>query len=339
MEYIKEKDLNSIAKKALVGSVVRLDVEKPITYPDHVKAFDVEGTVPYTGIKSPENRIKHRLPLFEMSGGSGFFITDRLIVTNFHVAIGAYSIFAKFAGSEREFQIEGVEAFDIRNDLVLLRVGYQGIPLRLGDSDSVQDEDAICAVGYPEGVAKITHGTVKGTQCCCDQIQMKINTSVGSSGCPVMNSDGEVIGVDVSGDDLYSYAIPANQLRRLIESKRMSFSLKSWHKHPYIRAFIETKEGDMKKRIGLYGDAVIHYNIAIDHNPVFAMAYAGRAEAKFGIRAFDEGFSDILTFLRLNRVPFGFSSLGAFFSWKRNIFQVTVARFFMGLYRKVFVGS
>lgn len=339
MEYIKEMDLNAIAKEALAGSVVRLDVEKPITYPDYVSAFDVEWTIPSTGIKSPENRIKHRLPLFEMSGGSGFFISDRLIVTNFHVAVGAYSIFAKFAGSEREFQIEGVEAFDIRNDLVLLRVGCEGIPLRVGDSDSVQEEDVICAVGYPDGVAKINHGIVNGTQCCCDQIQMKINTSVGSSGCPVMNSAGEVIGVDVSGDDVFSYAIPSNQLRGLIESKGTTFSLKSWHKHPYVRAFIETKEGDMKKQIELYEDAVIHYNLAIDLNPVFAKAYAGRAEAKFGVRAFDEGFSDILRVLRLNRVPFGISSLGAYFSWKRNIFQISVARFFMGLYRRVFVGD
>ncbi|RKU25348.1 hypothetical protein C6497_15920 [Candidatus Poribacteria bacterium] len=336
MEYIIETDLNAIAKKALAGSVVRLDVEKPITYPDYVSAFDVEKTVPYAGIKSSENRIRHRLPLFEMSGGSGFFITERLIVTNFHVAVGAYSILAKFAGSGGEFPIEGVEAFDIRNDLVLLRVGCEGIPLRLGDSDSVADDDAICAVGYPDGFANITHGTVHGTPCCCDQIQMKINTSVGSSGCPVMNGVGEVIGVDVSGDDVYSYAIPANQLRRLVESKGKAFTLKSWHKHPYVRAFIETKEGDMKRQIGLYEDAVIHYNLAIDLNPVFVKAFAGRAEAKFGVRAFDEGFGDILRVLRLNRVPFGISSVGAYFSWRRNIFQISVVRFFMGLYRKVF---
>ena len=339
MEYTKEEVLNAIAKKALAASVVRLDVEKPIAYPDYLTAFDVEKSVPYTWIKSPENRIKHRLPLFEMSGGSGFFITERLIVTNFHVAIGAYSILAKLAGSDYEFQIEGVEAFDIKNDLVLLRVAYQGTPLGLGDSDSVQGEDVICAVGYPYGVGKITHGTVNGTQCCCDQIQMKINTSVGSSGCPVMNSDGEVIGVDVSGDDLYSYAIPTNLLRRLLGSKRTTFSLKSWHKHPHVRAFIETKEGDMKKQIGLYEDAVIHYNVAIDLNPVFINAYVGRAEAKFGIREYAEGFADILAVLRLNPVPFCFSSLGAFVSWKRNIFQVAVVRFFMGLYGKVFVGG
>ncbi len=338
MEYIKEEGLNAIAKKALTTSVVRLDVEKPITYPDYVTAFDVEKTCLYTHIKPPENRIKHRFPLFEMSGGSGFFITERLIVTNFHVVIGAYSILAKLAGSDCEFQIEGVEAFDIKNDLVLLRVAYQGTPLSLGDSDTVQEEDVICAVGYPDGVGKITHGTVNGRQCCCDQIQMKIDTTGGSSGCPVMNSDGEVIGVDVSGDDHYSYAIPVNLIRRLIGSKWTTFSLKSWHKHPHIRAFIETKEGDMKKQIGLYEDAVIHYNAAIDLNPVFTKAYMGRAEAKFGVRAYDEGFADMLTVLRLNPVPFRFSSLGAFVSWKRNIFQISVVHILMGLYRRVFVG-
>ena len=338
MKYEKVDDLNAFAKKALTTSVVRLDVEKPITYPDYVTAFEVEKTVPYIGIKSHENRIKHRFPLFEISGGSGFFITERLIVTNFHVAIGAYSILAKFAGSDYEFQIEGVEAYDIRNDLVILSVAYQGMPLSLGDSDSVQHEDAICAVGYPGRVAKITHGAVNGTQCCCDQIQMKINTSGGSSGCPVINSNGEVIGIDVSGDDFYSYAIPVNVLRRLIGVKRKTLSLESWHKHPHIRAFIETKEGDLKTQNGLYEDAIIHYNVAIDHNPVFTKAYTGRAEAKFGIRAYDEGLADIRTVLRLNPVPFRFSSLGSYISWKRNIFQTSVAHFLMGLYGKVFVG-
>lgn len=338
MEYTKEEGLNAIAKKALTASVVRLDVEKPITYADYVSAFDVERTVLYSGIKSPENRIKHRLSLFEMSGGSGFFIGKGLIVTNFHVAIGAYCIQAKIAGSDYEFQIEGVKAYDIRNDLVILSVAYEGTPLSLGDSDSVQEEDAICAVGYPDGVAKITHGTVNGTQCCCDQIQMKVNTTGGSSGCPVMNSDGEVIGIDVSGDDLYSYAIPANVLRRLIGVKRKTISLESWHKHPYIRSFIETKEGDMKNAIGAYEDAMVHYDTAIDLNPIYTKAYEGRAEAKFGVRAYDEGFKDILSVLKLNPVPFCFSSLGAFVSWKRNIFQTSVAGFLMGLYRKVFAG-
>lgn len=338
MEHEKEECLNAIAKKALTTSVVRLDVEKPITYPDYVTAFDVEKTCLYTLIKSPENRIKHRLPLFEMSGGSGFFIDKSLIVTNFHVAVGAYSILANLVGSKQEFLIEGVEAFDIRNDLVILRVAYHGTPLSLADSDSVEDEDAICAVGYPGGVAKITHGTVNGTECCCDQIQMKINTSSGSSGCPVMNSDGEVIGVDVSGDDSYSYAIPANLLRRLIGVKRKTLSLESWHKHPYIRAYIETKEGDMKKQIGAYEDAVMHYDIAIDLNPFYVKAYEGRAEAKFGIRAYDEGFKDIVSVLKLNPVPFRLSSLGSYISWKRNIFQSSVVHILMGLYRKVFVG-
>lgn len=338
MEYTKEEGLHAVAKKALDASVVRLDVEKPIAYPDYITAFDVEKTIPYTRIKSPENRIKYRLPLFEMSGGSGFFIANGLIVTNFHVAIGAYSILAKLTGSDREFQIEGVEAYDIRNDLVILRVANQGMPLSLGDSDSVQNEDAICAVGYPGGVAKITYGTVNGTQCCCDQIQMKINTSRGSSGCPVINTDGEVIGIDVSGDSFYSYAIPSNVLRQLIGDKRKTLSLESWHKQPYIRAYIETKEGDMKKQMGVYEDAVIHYDTAIDLNPLYVRAYEGRAEAKFGVRAYDEGFKDILNVLKLNPVPFRLSSLGSYVSWKRNIFQISVVHSLMGLYRKVFVG-
>ncbi|MCG9129432.1 trypsin-like peptidase domain-containing protein [Candidatus Poribacteria bacterium] len=335
MEYIRDAGLNVFAKKALISSVVRLDVEKPITYPDYVTAFGVEQSVSYSKINKSENRINHRFSLFEMSGGSGFFISECLIVTNFHVAIGAYSIFAKLAGSERELAVEGVEAFDIRNDLVVLKVAGEGMPLSLGDSNTVGDADSIWAVGYPEGVAKINHGTVNGSQCCCNQIKMNIDTSAGSSGCPVLNSDGEVIGVDVSGDELYSYAIPSNELRRLIELERMPLSLKSWHNDPYVRAYIETREGDMKKEIGLYEEAVFHYNIAIDLDPHFCRAYRSRAEAKFGIRAFDEGFADILSVLKLNPVSFSFSRLGAFVIWKRRVFQTTVARFFAGLYMKV----
>lgn len=336
MTQVNEITLQQIAEKALSTSIVRLDVEKPITYNDYVKAFEVENSYSDSPIKSAENRNKHRMSLFEMSVASGFFITKHLIVTNFHVVIGAYSVLAKVAGSENIFHVQGVEAFDIKNDLVLLRGASAGTPLRLGDSDSVQNEDGVCAPGYPEGVGKILHGTINNTQNCGNHIKMKIDTSGGSSGCPVINSKGEVIGIDVSGDELYSYAIPSNSLKPLIKTTGKTTSFETWHKHPIILAYVETKEGDMKRQKGEYEDAVIHYDTAINLKPNLVKAYEGRAGAKFGMRAYDEGFADILHVLRLNPVPFRLSTLGAFISWKRNIFQTTWAHLLMRLFKNVF---
>ncbi|MCE2399856.1 trypsin-like peptidase domain-containing protein [Candidatus Poribacteria bacterium] len=196
MEQEKDTTLQQIAEKALADSVVRLDVERKI---------------PCLALRPQLDLVK-----IETTNGSGFFIDKHLIVTNFHVIAGATSVTIKLSGQEESYQIENVEAYDNKNDLILLKVNYEGISLTLGDSDTIQDEDEICAVGYPNDHAKIEHGTIESIwkRPSGDLICLTTKSTGGSSGSPILNNKGKVIGVkkssriDEAGNVVCGYAVP-----------------------------------------------------------------------------------------------------------------------------------
>ena len=102
----RDAALQQIAEKALTNSVVRLDVERE---------------TPLLTVRPEFNLIK-----ITTNNGSGFFVEKHLIVTNFHVIIGATAVSIGCLNSEPTFAIESVEAYDIENDLILLRVAYEG---------------------------------------------------------------------------------------------------------------------------------------------------------------------------------------------------------------------
>ena len=80
-----------------------------------------------------------------VGSGSGFFVGESLIATNIHVVAGATSISAERVGTNTMFTVEGVAAFDAKNDLVILKIADKGTPLPIGDSDLVQKEDLVRA--------------------------------------------------------------------------------------------------------------------------------------------------------------------------------------------------
>ena len=226
--------------------------------------------------------------------------------------------------SEATFEIESVEAYDIENDLILLRVAYEGDPLKLGDSDTIIDGDAVCATGYPDGVAEIIYGTIDGVlkRQRGDWIQMKIEMTGGSSGSPIINNEGEAIGVhalrgtDASGDNAWGGAIPSNMLKLLIREAGETIPFASWQKLPHIRALAETEVADKMQRDGEYKEAIAHYDIAIELKPDMIQAYRGRADAKMEMGLLDEGIADQITVYRFKSVPFQFSNFRKYFSWK-----------------------
>ena len=150
-----------------------------------------------------------------IGSGSGFFVGESLIATNIHVVAGATSISARVVGVNTAHTIEGVAAFDAQNDIVILKVSGKGTPVPIGDSDLLQRGDIVQAIGYPSTKWKVTEGTVHSILHSNKWIQMKIKTSDGNSGGPVLNRNGEVVGIAVSGEMSYSHAIPANILKML----------------------------------------------------------------------------------------------------------------------------
>ena len=159
--------------------------------------------------------------------GSGFFVKPNLIATNFHVVEGAASVIAKRVEQKTAYSIESVAAKDKKNDLAILRVSAPGVkPLPLGDSEKAGIGDTVYVMGNPKGfegtfsVGNISSIREVGIDKLPDQlIQLTAPISQGSSGGPVLNEKGEVIGVSMGGipeAQNLNFAIPSNYLKALI---------------------------------------------------------------------------------------------------------------------------
>ena len=136
-----------------------------------------------------------------LSLGSGFFVKDDQIATNLHVVEGAARGYAKLVGQETKFNIEGYTAIDEKRDLIILKVTAFGTQtISLGNSDFAQVGETVYAVGNPRGLeGTFSQGIISSIRPVgIDKlIQITAPLSPGSSGGPVLNRKGEVIGVSV----------------------------------------------------------------------------------------------------------------------------------------------
>ena len=159
-----------------------------------------------------------RVPL-----GSGFFVTQDLIATNLHVVHGVLKCYAKLVNQTSEYPIEGYTHIDVEHDLIILKVtGINARALWWRNSDSTQVGDTVYAVGNPRGLqGTFSDGIISSIRrdAAGKVLQMTAPTSLGSSGGPVLNSRGEVIGVSFAnfrdGQNL-NFAIPSNDLSLLL---------------------------------------------------------------------------------------------------------------------------
>ena len=157
--------------------------------------------------------------------GSGFFVQPDVVVTNYHVVEGASSGTAKIIGRADIFEIEGTVGFDKSRDLILLKLkGIIGKPLPLGDFSKIEVGQEVFALGNPHGLeGTISPGIISGNSLRKigkeNLIQITAPISPGSSGGPVVNRDGQVIGVAVAsledGQNL-NFAIPSSYVALLL---------------------------------------------------------------------------------------------------------------------------
>ncbi len=159
-----------------------------------------------------------------LSLGSGFLVRNGEVASNLHVIEGAASGYAKIVGQKTKFDIEGITAVDPRCDLVVLKIsGCQAEALVLGDSESVQVGETVYAIGNPQGLeGTFSQGIVSSIrEVEADKLlQITAPISPGSSGGPVLNCRGEVIGVSVAtfrGGQNLNFAIPSNYLNELLK--------------------------------------------------------------------------------------------------------------------------
>lgn len=164
--------------------------------------------------------------------GTGFFVSSQgLIATNHHVIRGARAVMARTSDGRR-FRIEAVVAADRANDLALIRAEPGTYPpLPLGDSSVVKAGEPVVVLGSPlgldftlsEGIVSAVRkaGEVKGRGPEGAHLQISAPISFGSSGSPVMNLAGEVVGVVTSGyvtAQNLNFAVPSDLLAQLLRS-------------------------------------------------------------------------------------------------------------------------
>jgi serine protease Do len=161
-----------------------------------------------------------------MGTGSGFIVDRKgYIITNHHVVDGADKITVKIHGDSTEFRAK-VIGFDKETDLAVIKINSDKdlTPLKIGNSDSTQVGDWAIAIGSPFGLeATVTAGIVSakgrdfpGAQAFQRFIQTDAAINPGNSGGPLLNSLGEVIGVNTmiatrtGGYEGIGFALPMN---------------------------------------------------------------------------------------------------------------------------------
>ena len=191
--------------------------------------------------------------------GSGFIINEQGdILTNAHVVNNADQVTVKLKdGRQFEGYVEGVDEI---TDLAVIRINTTGdaLPIsRLGDSDSVEVGDWAIAVGNPLGLDNtVTLGivsTLKRSSAAVgipdkriDFIQTDAAINPGNSGGPLLNAQGEVIGINtaIRADAMgIGFAIPINKAKAI----QASLSRGERIAHPYLGVQIATLTPDMAK--------------------------------------------------------------------------------------------
>jgi len=160
--------------------------------------------------------------------GTGFLVrADGAIMTNYHVIATGNVGVVKFADGTI-LPVDGVLATDKFRDLAIIKIHGKTFPtLTLGNSDQIQVGEEVVAIGNPLGLElTVSNGILSGIR--SDEkedgklLQITAPISRGSSGGPLFNMFGEVVGINamfLEGGESLNFAIPANDAKNLLPNQ------------------------------------------------------------------------------------------------------------------------
>jgi Trypsin-like peptidase domain len=157
--------------------------------------------------------------------GTGFLVSaDGVIVTNYHVIETGNVALVKFP-DDTALPVDGVLAADKVRDLAVIKIhGKIFRMLTLGNSDDVQVGEEVVAIGNPLSLeSTVSNGIISGVRTSKEQggkfLQTTAPISPGSSGGPLFNMLGEVVGINtlyLEGGENLNFAIPVNDAKLLL---------------------------------------------------------------------------------------------------------------------------
>lgn len=183
--------------------------------------------------------IPNQQPRTQEGYGSGFIVTeDGYVVTNEHVIHNATKIEVTVTGHEEAFPAEVVWS-DYDSDLAILKIkaDRKFHPIKMGDSDKIRPGDWAIAIGNPFGFEHtVTTGVISAlgrpitipatssgsrARTYSNLIQTDAAINPGNSGGPLLNIDGEVIGINTAvslqGQGI-GFAIPINEVKGIVKT-------------------------------------------------------------------------------------------------------------------------
>ena len=211
------------------SSVVTIDTQRYIKkrkFPSNSQLFLDPYFERFFGLDLPNNNP----PRIEQSQGSGFIFADGLVMTNAHVVSESDKVIVGLTnGKKLNAKLIGQDFF---TDLAVLKIEGKGPwpKAKLGDSTKIKVGDWAIAVGNPFGLENtVTLGIISNLNRNVTQlgiydkklelIQTDAAINPGNSGGPLLNSEGEVIGINTlirSGPGAgLSFAIPINKAKEI----------------------------------------------------------------------------------------------------------------------------
>ncbi|OGD97452.1 hypothetical protein A3A49_00560 [Candidatus Curtissbacteria bacterium RIFCSPLOWO2_01_FULL_38_11b] len=170
--------------------------------------------------------------------GTGFIVsTDGLIVTNKHVVSVANATYKVITKDNKEYDVREINR-DPSNDIAILKIDVAGLkPVELGDSSNLKVGQFVIAIGTALGEFRntVTTGVISGlgrginaggvfegfVERLDNVIQTDAAINPGNSGGPLMNSAGQVIGINVAiaqGAQNIGFAIPINTVKESLDN-------------------------------------------------------------------------------------------------------------------------
>jgi S1-C subfamily serine protease len=282
---LRPEDLNYVARvvQTVGAAVVRIDSTRTVR--ESLRGFGLEE---FFGRQVPERQ------RVQQGSGSGFIVSpDGRVITNAHVVQGADSVTVLLKDGRR---LKGeVMGTDPLTDVAVIKIEATGLPtVRLGNSDTLIPGQWAIAIGNPLGLNNtVTQGIISATGRSSsdvgvpdkriDFIQTDAAINPGNSGGPLLDAEGEVVGVNtaiIQGAQGLGFAIPINTARRVAEQ----LATKGRVDHPYLGIQMVELTPEIQQEIN-QSDLGVRVNR--DQGVLIVRVVSGSPAARAGLRPGD----------------------------------------------------